>query len=89
MKSAILEYSLYFIIYIYFNDEGDEFALRDGNSLFCKMDNDALEKLAQADIESTAIDFRETTNTLSNNSNNNNSSSNNNSSEFGSMSGKI
>lgn len=53
------------------------------------MDNDALEKLAQADIESTAIDFRETTNTLSNNSNNNNSSSNNNSSEFGSMSGKI
>ncbi|CAO1304035.1 unnamed protein product [Diamesa serratosioi] len=65
---------------------GDEFALRDGNSLFCKMDNDALEKLAQADIESTAIDFRETTNTLSNNSNNNNSSSNNNSSEFGSMS---
>ena len=53
------------------------------------MDNDALEKLAQADNETTAIDFRETTNTLSNNSNNNNSSSNNNSSEFGSMSGKI
>jgi hypothetical protein len=68
---------------------GDEFALRDGNTLFCKMDNDALDKLAQSDIESSAIDFRDGSNQVvtTTNSTNNSSGSNNNSSEFGSMSG--
>jgi hypothetical protein len=68
---------------------GDEFALRDGNTLFCKMDNDALDKLAQSDIESSAIDFRDgnTQTVPTANSTNNSSGSNNNSSEFGSMSG--
>lgn len=69
---------------------GDEFALRDGNTLFCKMDNDALDKLAQSDIETAAIDFRDGSNQVvtTTNSTNNSSGSNNNSSEFGSMSGK-
>lgn len=63
---------------------GDEFALRDGNSLFCKDDNDALDKLAQSEVNTAGIDFRDgnkvTTNTAG---------SNNNSSEFGSMSGML
>ncbi|CRL00810.1 CLUMA_CG014062, isoform A [Clunio marinus] len=67
---------------------GDEFALRDGNTLFCKMDNDALDKLAQSENETSAIDFREgsTQVVTTTNSANNSSGSNNNSSEFGSMS---
>lgn len=54
------------------------------------MDNDALDKLAQSDIESTTVDFRDGSNPVgtTTNSTNNSSGSNNNSSEFGSMSGK-
>lgn len=55
------------------------------------MDNDALDKLAQSDIETTAaIDFRDGSNQVvtTTNSTNNSSGSNNNSSEFGSMSGE-
>ena len=53
------------------------------------MDNDALDKLAQSDVETSAIDFREGNQVLvTTNSTNNSSGSNNNSSEFGSMSGK-
>lgn len=56
------------------------------------MDNDALDKLAQSDVESSAaIDFRDGSNqvvTTTANSTNNSSGSNNNSSEFGSMSGE-
>lgn len=60
---------------------GDEFALRDGKTLFCKMDNDALDKLAQ-DVDSS-IDFREGSNHAVVTTNTTNSSgSNNNSSEF-------
>lgn len=61
---------------------GDEFALRDGNSLFCKMDNDALDKLAQSEVDSSGIEFRDGNNQITTNS----TGSNNNSSEFGSMS---
>lgn len=56
---------------------GDEFALRDGGSLYCKEDHDVLEKSSQsrvaAPIESN---------------NNTNLSNNNHSSEVGSMSGE-
>lgn len=81
------------LLNLLFFSPGDEFALRDGNTLFCKMDNDALDKLAQTDVESAAIDFRDGSNqvvttTTTTNSTNNSSGSNNNSSEFGSMSGK-
>jgi hypothetical protein len=71
---------LFFKFYI-----GDEFALRDGNSLFCKMDNDALDKLAQSELDSSGIEFRDGNNQITTNS----TGSNNNSSEFGSMSGKL
>jgi len=52
------------------------------------MDNDALDKLAQTEIESVPIDFREGTNQITTTSTANSAGSNNNSSEFGSMSGK-
>ncbi|XP_037918411.1 insulin gene enhancer protein isl-1 isoform X2 [Hermetia illucens] len=55
---------------------GDEFALRDGGSLYCKMDHDVLEKTQNS-----------LTSSLENNNNNNtNLSNNNHSSELGSMS---
>jgi hypothetical protein len=72
------------VLFIKSTNLGDEFALRDGNSLFCKDDNDALDKLAQSEMNTAGIDFRDgnkmTTNTAG---------SNNNSSEFGSMSGML
>ncbi|XP_055702120.1 insulin gene enhancer protein isl-1 [Phlebotomus papatasi] len=58
---------------------GDEFALRDGGSLYCKEDHDVIEKSAQ----STVPPSLESNN---NNNNNTNLSNNNHSSELGSMS---
>lgn len=59
--------------------QGDEFALRDGGSLYCKEDHDVLEKSSQNSLVSS----------IENNNNNNNTtiSNNNHSSELGSMSG--
>ncbi|KAG5676703.1 hypothetical protein PVAND_006517 [Polypedilum vanderplanki] len=57
---------------------GDEFALRDGNSLFCKMDNDALDKLPNSEMDSSGNEFPDGNCKLT--------GSNNNLSEFGSMS---
>lgn len=59
---------------------GDEFALRDGGSLFCKEDHDSLEKFGQTQKAPTIECI--------NNNNNTNLSNNNHSSELGSMSGK-
>lgn len=60
---------------------GDEFALRDGGSLYCKEDNDRIEK-ASMGIVPPAIESN-------NNNNNTNLSNNNHSSELGSMSGEF
>lgn len=59
---------------------GDEFALRDGGSLYCKEDNDRIEKASLGIVPPT----------IESNINNNNTnlSNNNHSSELGSMSGK-
>jgi hypothetical protein len=73
------------IICFVYLQTGDEFALRDGNSLFCKMDNDALDKLAQSEMDTSSIEFRDGNNQMTANS----AGSNNNSSEFGSMSGML
>jgi hypothetical protein len=73
---------------IQINDTGDEFALRDGNSLFCKMDNDALDKLAQSDVDATGTEFRDGTNHMTSTTTTNSAGSNN-ISEFGSMSGEL
>lgn len=62
---------------------GDEFALRDGGSLYCKEDNDRIEK-ASLGIVPPPIE----SNNNNNNNNNTNLSNNNHSSELGSMSGK-
>lgn len=56
---------------------GDEFALREGGSLYCKNDHDNLEKSAQSRV---APIIESNNNTHLNN--------NNHSSEIGSMSGK-
>lgn len=56
---------------------GDEFALRDGGSLYCKEDHDVLEKSAQSRV-APPIESN----------NNTNLSNNNHSSEIGSMSGE-
>lgn len=56
---------------------GDEFALREGGSLYCKYDHDNLEKSAQSRV---APIIESNNNTHLNN--------NNHSSEIGSMSGK-
>uniref|UniRef100_A0A182SNW1 LIM zinc-binding domain-containing protein n=1 Tax=Anopheles maculatus TaxID=74869 RepID=A0A182SNW1_9DIPT len=75
---------------------GDEFALRDGGSLYCKEDHDHLEKTSQNGL----IQGVEPNNNISGNANNNNNninstnnnnnslSNNNHSSELGSMSGE-
>lgn len=63
---------------------GDEFALRDGGSLYCKEDNDIIEKTSLGLVPTTA-----TIETNNNNNNNNNLSNNNHSSELGSMSGEF
>lgn len=70
---------------------GDEFALRDGGSLFCKEDHDHLGKTNQ-----TSSIEHNNNNAFLNNNNNTNSSNNqtrignnNHSSEMGSMSGEI
>lgn len=68
----------YLNIYICFDNKGDEFALRDEQFLYCKIDNDALEKGAPADIKTIAIDIKQTINT-----------SNSDSSELESKSGNI
>ena len=61
---------------------GDEFALRDGGSLYCKEDHDVLEKTSQTSLVPSLEQ--------NNNNNNNTSISNNNhSSELGSMSGEL
>lgn len=49
------------------------------------MDNDALDKLAQSEMDSSGIEFRDGNNQITTNS----TGSNNNSSEFGSMSGNF
>lgn len=56
---------------------GDEFALREGGSLYCKNDHDVLEKSAQSRV----VPIIES-------NNNTNLNNNNHSSELGSMSGK-
>lgn len=64
---------------------GDEFALRDGGTLYCKEDHDVLEKTSPTStIAPSSIENNNNNNitTLSNNNNNNHSS------ELGSMSGK-
>lgn len=61
--------------HIYF--VGDEFALREGGSLYCKDDHDVLEKSAQSRLP-----------LIVESNNNTNLSNNNHSSEVGSMSGK-
>ncbi|XP_053695259.1 insulin gene enhancer protein isl-1 [Sabethes cyaneus] len=74
---------------------GDEFALRDGGSLYCKEDHDILEKsthnsLVQGVEPNNNISSNTNQNSSSNNNNNNNNntslSNNNHSSELGSMS---
>lgn len=70
--------------------EGDEFALRDGGSLYCKEDHDVLEKSVQTNVSS--IEHNNNNNAILNNNNNNTTHSSatiNNSSELGSMSGEI
>lgn len=62
---------------------GDEFALRDGGSLYCKEDHDVMEKSAQSRVAPSI----ESNN--NNNNNNSNLSNNNHSSELGSMSGEF
>lgn len=57
---------------------GDEFALREGGSLYCKEDHDLLEKTAQSRVAPTIES-----------NNNTNLSNNNHSSELGSMSGEF
>lgn len=69
---------------VFFRNTGDEFALRDGGTLYCKEDHDVLEKTSPtAPIAPSSIE---------NNNNNNNittlSNNNNHSSELGSMSGE-
>jgi insulin gene enhancer protein ISL-1 len=66
---------------------GDEFALRDGGSLYCKEDHDVLEKSTITSLATTI----ETNNNNNNNNNTNfsNNNNNNHSSELGSMSGKL
>lgn len=68
---------------------GDEFALRDGGSLFCKEDHDVLEKTSQTPGQ-TVLEPNNNNITSNNNNNNNNTnlSNNNHSSELGSMSGE-
>lgn len=56
---------------------GDEFALREGGSLYCKDDHDVLEKSAQSRVAP-----------IIESNNNTNLNNNNHSSEIGSMSGK-
>lgn len=56
---------------------GDEFALREGGSLYCKDDHDVLEKSAQTRVAP-----------IIESNNNTNLNNNNHSSELGSMSGK-
>lgn len=70
--------------------QGDEFALRDGGSLYCKEDHDVLEKSTQTNL--TSIEHNNNNALLNNNntvtSSHTTSLSNNNSSEMGSMSGE-
>lgn len=61
----------------FFHFSGDEFALREGGSLYCKNDHDVLEKSAQSRV-APVIESN----------NNTNLNNNNHSSELGSMSGK-
>lgn len=73
------------------NIQGDEFALRDGGSLYCKEDHDVLEKSVQTNLSS--IEHNNNNAMLNNNNtiggNHNSASlSNNHSSELGSMSGE-
>ncbi|XP_050084327.1 insulin gene enhancer protein isl-1 [Anopheles aquasalis] len=71
---------------------GDEFALRDGGSLYCKEDHDHLEKTSQNGLlpgvePNNNISANANNNTINSTNNNNSSLSNNNhSSELGSMS---
>lgn len=75
----------------FFSCEGDEFALRDGGSLYCKEDHDVLEKSVQTNVSS--VEHNNNNNAMLNNnntigSNNNSTTLNNHSSELGSMSGE-
>ena len=80
-----------------FSIKGDEFALRDGGSLYCKEDHDVLEKSAlthHTSIEhnNNNIPMLNNNNTNMNNNTNHSTtilSNNNHSSELGSMSGKV
>lgn len=63
---------------------GDEFALRDGGSLYCKEDHDVLEK-SQTPGQTT---LEPNNNNITSNNNNTSLSNNNHSSELGSMSGE-
>lgn len=73
INGNILIFSCFFFRTI----KGDEFALRDGGSLYCKEDHDVLEKSAQSRV---ALPIESNNNT--------NLSNNNHSSELGSMSGE-
>jgi insulin gene enhancer protein ISL-1 len=69
---------------------GDEFALRDGGSLYCKEDHDVLEKSTIPTLNS--VEHNNNNNAMMNNNNNINSNTsisinNNHSSELGSISG--
>ena len=77
------------------NPTGDEFALRDGGSLYCKEDHDHLEKSSQNGLvqgvepnNNISSNANNNNNISSTNNNNNSLSNNNHSSELGSMSGK-
>lgn len=65
-----------FVFLTRFTRLGDEFALREGGSLYCKDDHDVLEKSAQSRVAPTIES-----------NNNTNLNNNNHSSELGSMSG--
>lgn len=70
---------IFIVFFLYY--VGDEFALRDGGKLYCKEDNDIIEKTSLGIGPPSSIESN-------NNNNNTNLSNNNHSSELGSMSGK-
>lgn len=76
-------------MFVSLSSEGDEFALRDGGSLYCKEDHDVLEKTTQTNLNT--IEHNNNNAMLNNNntiSNTTSLSNNNHSSELGSMSGE-
>ena len=75
------------------HNQGDEFALRDGGSLYCKEDHDVLEKSVQTNLSSIEHNnnnaMLNNNNTIGGNATHNSAGlSNNHSSELGSMSGE-